>query len=130
MRPHFLRPLLAATPPPLVLRNDRTGRLLASAIEPAFDSATRRRGLLGRDTLLPGFALIIAPCQAVHTFRMHLAIDIVFADREGRVVKLREAVAPNRLAGSLAAFAVIELPTGAIREADMRVGDRLLLVTP
>ena len=34
----------------------------------------RTRGLLGRTGLAPDTALIIAPCQAVHTFGMRFAI--------------------------------------------------------
>ena len=34
---------------------------MAEKLEPAFDSASRKRGLLGRDGLPPGHALIIAP---------------------------------------------------------------------
>jgi uncharacterized membrane protein (UPF0127 family) len=41
--------------------NERTGRVVASAVEIADTSETRRRGLLGRDSLDPSAALIIAP---------------------------------------------------------------------
>jgi len=43
---HFLRPLLEHRAAQLV--NERTGALVAAVFETAFDSATRRRGLLGR----------------------------------------------------------------------------------
>lgn len=111
-----------------MLWNERSGRPLATHLEGAFDSASRRRGLLGREGLAEGSALIIAPCQAVHTFRMRFPIDIVFADRQGRVVHVRSDVGARRLAGAWRAFAVIELPAGAARDADVSVGDRLVVI--
>lgn len=122
---HFLRPLLRESPDLYVLRNRRQGRLIASAIEAAFDSATRRRGLLGRDGLDEGAALIIAPCQAIHTFGMRFAIDVVFVNKNGLVLKCCPAVKPGRLAGCLTAFAVIELPAGAIDRSGTRVNDAI-----
>lgn len=125
MRSHFLKPLVGENPALCVLRNRRTGSLLADTIEPAFDSRSRRRGLLGRDAMREGSALIIAPCQAIHTFRMRFAIDVVFANRDGLVLKIRRGVRPGRITGSLAAFAVIELPAGAVDRSEIRVGDSL-----
>src|SRR5689334_3272925 len=89
-------------PPSLV--NTTTGRLLASAVELAVTSATRRKGLLGRDCLDPSVAIIIAPCQAIHTFFMRFAIDVVFVNRSGQVVKVVHDVKPWRIAVSWRAF--------------------------
>jgi uncharacterized protein len=121
---HFLNPLLAETPA-LALRNERTGAIVASTLETAFGSADRRRGLLGRDSLAEGTALIIAPCNAVHTFFMRFPIDVVFAARDGRVVKVRARVRPWRLTAALGGFATIELPAGAAEHGDVRQGDVL-----
>jgi uncharacterized membrane protein (UPF0127 family) len=131
MASHFLTPMLKASAgngSPLMLWNERSGRPLATHLEGAFDSETRRRGLLGRDGLAEGSALIIAPCQAVHTFRMRFPIDIVFANRQGLVVRVRSTVGARRIAGAWRAFAVIELPAGAARDADVTVGDRLVVI--
>jgi uncharacterized membrane protein (UPF0127 family) len=130
MASHFLKPLLAASADGsrMMLWNERSGRPLATHLEGAFDSESRRRGLLGRDGLAAGAALIIAPCQAIHTFRMRFPIDIVFADRQGRVVGVRSNVGARRIAGAWRAFATIELPAGAAQHAEMRVGDRLVVI--
>jgi hypothetical protein len=94
-------------------------------VSTAFDSKTRRTGLLDRDHLPAGHALVIAPCNAVHTFFMKFPIDVAFVTRDGRVSKLRTAVAPWRIAASWRAFAVIELPAGTLADAGTVVGDRL-----
>jgi uncharacterized protein len=101
--------------------------VLVSRLEGAFDSATRKRGLLGRDRLDPGAGLVIAPCGGVHTFFMRFPIDVVFAARDGRIVKVSHAVKPWRLALALRAFCVIELPAGVAAAYETRAGDRLEL---
>ena len=113
---------------PPALANDRTDRLLASAVELAVTSETRRRGLLGRDSFDLSAALIIAPCSAIHTAFMRFAIDAAFVDRDGRVRKIVHNLRPWRLAGSLRAYAVIEMAAGGLRRSDVAVGDRLKLL--
>ena len=124
-KPHFLKPLVTQDATGLLLKNERNGLVVARQLEGAFDSVSRRRGLLGRDGLDEGAALIIAPCQAIHTFRMRFPIDVVFADREGRVVHFRSHVGPRRITGALRAFATIEMASGAAARADIRIGDVL-----
>ena len=68
----FLSPLLQSGGSSLALTNTRHGRLVARTLLTAFDSKSRKKGLLGRDSLPEGSALIIAPCQAIHTFRWAL----------------------------------------------------------
>src|SRR5687768_12329149 len=118
-RPHFLQPLLKRTPgDPLRLRNVRSGLSIATTIETAFESADRKKGLLGRDGLAPGQALVIAPTNLVHTFAMRFPIDILFMARDGRVLKVRRAVPARRIAGSWRAFAVVELAAGQADASD------------
>ena len=109
----------------MCLRNQRTGQLVATALEPAFESASRKRGLLGRDGLAPGHALVIAPCNMVHTFFMRFAIDILIVSRRGVVVKAAAAVRARRLVGAWRGFAVMELAAGALSGSGTRTGDVL-----
>ena len=121
----FLHPLLRTASTPLALTNTRNSQVVARTLLTAFDSASRRKGLLGRDGLPEGSALIIAPCQAIHTFSMRFAIDVAFVAKDGLVIKVRHAVPRRRIAVALRAFAVIELPAGAIERSGTRAGDLL-----
>ena len=121
---HFLAPLKVNVLRH-VLRNASTGTLLADHIEHAFDSSGRRRGLLGRNGLPPGHVLILAPCPAIHTCFMRFNIDVVFAKRDGEVIKVRRGVKPWQAAGALRAFAAIEFPEGGA--VNVRPGDRVTL---
>ena len=75
----------------------------------------RLRGLLWRPALHDGEGLCIAPCRAVHTLGMAAAIDVVFLDAQGAVLRLVPSLPPGRVAWCLRAAMVIELPAGYCR---------------
>ena len=120
----FVDRLLRARRSPCTLVNTRNNRTVARTLLTAFDSASRRRGLLEHDSLERGTALIIAPTNAIHTFSMRFVIDVAFVARDGRVVKVSPAVKPWRIAGSWRGFAVVELAAGALADSDTRPGDQ------
>ena len=120
---HFLRPLLRRHRDAQFV-NERTGAVLAPVVETAFDSAARRQGLLGR-SLPEGHALVLAPCNAIHTFWMQFPIDVLFVARDGVITKVVERLGAWRVAASFSAFATIELRAGVIADHDLIVGDRL-----
>ena len=100
--------------------------VLAESAEVADHGAARNKGLLGRDGLPVGGGLWIVPCEAVHTFGMRFAIDLVYIDRNKIVKKVRSGVAPWRLSGCLSAHSIIELPAGVVASSQTCPGDRLL----
>ena len=123
---HFLAPLLQQPEHRWQLVQQASGAVLAHTVHTAFDSASRREGLLKQAVWPAGSALIIAPCQAVHTVGMKFAIDVVFVNRAGTVVKVRERVRPFRATGALRAFATIELPAGSL-DGRLAVGDVIVV---
>lgn len=96
-------------------------------MRPAFDSASRRTGLLEHDAWPQGEGLVIAPCQAVHTVGMRFPIDVLFVRRDGTVEKVGTRVKPWRIAGAWRAFAVIETAAGALERCSPPItpGDRV-----
>jgi uncharacterized membrane protein (UPF0127 family) len=113
----------------IALLNQRTGAPVAVTVERAVTRAARRRGLLGRDGLEAGCALMIEPCPAVHTAFMRFAIDVVFLDREGYAVKIVRDLTPWRIAVAPRAHSVVEMAAGSFAHVDLAVGDRLFLST-
>jgi len=125
VKAHFLEPLLNVDAAGLQLVNGRTGTVVAREIEFAADSRSRNRGLLGRSGMAAGSVMIIAPCNAIHTFFMRFTIDVIFVDRRGRVLKLFRSVRPWRVRVALRGFAVLELSEGSIGRLGIAPGDRL-----
>ena len=127
-QPSVLQPLLRTPEKVHLLHNTRNGRTIASTLLTAFDSSSRRTGLLRHDDLPDGTVLIIAPSNAVHTIGMRFSIDVAFVARDGRIVKLKPSVKPWRMAAAVGAFAVLEFRAGALAAAETVAGDRLAIV--
>jgi len=128
MASHFLSPLLDRPGDAHRLVNITRDVVLATTVEGAFDSASRKKGLLGRDHLAADAALVIAPSNAVHMFGMRFAIDVLFARRNGEVVKRVVSLERRRIAIVWRAFAAIELSAHHPGVATTEVGDRLVIV--
>jgi uncharacterized protein len=132
--PGFLAPLLVAgddgrgCPPPACELVDQEGRVIATRVSGAFDATARKRGLLGRETLREGEALVIAPSNAIHTLFMRFPIDVVHVDRTGRVLKITAGLRPWRADAAWRGFAVVEMAAGAAARSGLRVGDTVCVV--
>lgn len=100
--------------------------MIANRVEQAAGVWRRTVGLIGRRGLDFGEGLWIVPCNGVHTFGMRFAIDVIMVDRDCRVVAMQQGLQPNRvLLPKRGGHSVVELPTGTIEAAGVRVGDRL-----
>ena len=88
----------------------------------------RMRGLLGRSGLSSGEGLLLRPAGSVHTAFMRFTIDVVFLDRDLRVVKVVPELAPWRTAGCRGSRAVLELPAGESSLRGLREGVSLTQV--
>jgi hypothetical protein len=122
----FLAELTGGAAQPAIV-NERTGRILASRVEVANTSATRRKGLLGRSELPYASALVISRCNAVHTIGMRFAIDVAFVDSSGLIKKIVNGLGPWRMAMSPFASLTIEFAAGSLDGDAAQVGDRLIV---
>lgn len=109
----------------LRIANRRSGELLTTHAGMANTSELRRRGLLKHNSLEPGDGLWIAPCEAVHCFGMKFAIDVIYLNKQKKILKMRPNMGKNRLSFCLRAHSVLELPAGTIEKTGTLVGDEL-----
>ncbi|MEU3186854.1 DUF192 domain-containing protein [Streptomyces sp. NPDC006923] len=92
-------------------------------LEIAASYRARRRGLLGRDGI--DGALLLTPCNSVHTFRMRFALDVAYLDKELKVLQVR-TLKPGRLPPPrLRARHVLEAEAGTMARWGVRTGARL-----
>ena len=110
------------------LWNETRDALLADKAELALAAGARLKGLLGRDGLPEGSALVIRPCTSIHTFFMRFPIDVIFLDDGGKVLRAIPAMPPWRLTRLYPrAACVAELPAGTLQRTGTAEGDRVLL---
>jgi uncharacterized membrane protein (UPF0127 family) len=109
--------------------NTRNGSEIASSLKITKNFFQRMKGLIGRDSIKEGEALFIKPCKSIHTFGMKFKIDAIFLDKENKVIALKKDLKPNRLSPIyLKASSVIELPSGTIDKAEIKIEDKLKFI--
>lgn len=85
-------------------------------------------GLLGQRSLEPDSGLWIFPSRGIHTLGMLFDIDVIFLDKDLKVVGLREVVHPFSMTGLyLRAESALELPAHTIFKSRTEVGDELMI---
>jgi uncharacterized membrane protein (UPF0127 family) len=111
----------------MILLNQSRESILATAIDRCDSFRTRLFGLMFRKNLPLGAALLLEPCNAIHTHFMRFPIDVLFCDAGGHVLHIRHAMRPWRHSPTIrGARWVVELPAGTA--TNTVVGDLLTFV--
>ena len=81
-------------------------------IAEAHTRPARLKGLANLDRLPERLALQLPRCRSVHTFSMRFALDLIWLDGAGEVVRIDRDVPPRRFRTCLRARSVIETRGG------------------
>jgi uncharacterized membrane protein (UPF0127 family) len=104
---------------------DPNGQLLCDHCHLADRAFERMLGVMGWKRLQPGEGFLLRPAWAIHTAFVRFPIDVVFLDREMRIVSIAHALKPWRLSAALKARAVLELAAGESHRHELAIGDQL-----
>lgn len=108
--------------------NETRGTVVAEDVRVADGVWSRFWGLMGRRSLPEGGGLLLRPSSSIHTAFMRFPIDVVFLDREFRVVRVVPEMKPFRVAVAFGgARSALELNAGAVAKAQMEADDKLVL---
>lgn len=112
-----------------MLVHGRSGVVLARRVSYADTFGKRLRGLMFvREFPADCDALILTPCNAVHTFFMRFSIDVLFTDQHFTVVRILTGQSPGKLCPPVkGAKHVIEMPAGQAVACGVEEGDQLIL---
>ena len=114
-----------------MIRNASRDAVLAVDVSWARSARERTRGLLDRDSLEEGEALVISPCSSIHMFGMRFPIDAIFVNRDDTVIAAISRLKPWRFTRIyFTARHVIELPAGVIEDTGTQTGDRIEWTAP
>jgi uncharacterized protein len=113
----------------VIVTNTTKNRLISSRAGFADTFFSRGRGLLGRQRLADDDGLVISGCNSIHMFFMKFAIDVIFVDRQDKVVGLVENIQPWRLSPLFwSACKAIEVPPGTIARTTTTLGDNISML--
>ena len=103
------------------------GREAAVRVRVASTWLARAVGLLATPRLDDPAGLWIVPFNSVHTCGMRYAIDVVFVDGAGGVLRVVPMLKPWRMAACRGARATLELRAGMARELAIVPGTALVV---
>jgi len=90
---------------------------------------TRLVGLLNRSSLEKGEALILKPSNSIHTFFMRFSIDVLFLDKNGKVIGLFSVFRPFRFSPVYCgAQLTLEFPENTLQSAQTQLGDVIKII--
>ena len=89
----------------------------------------RMVGLLNRRVFAQGEGLLLDRCYGIHTIGMRFPIDVLFLDKELRVIRTVPALPPFRTCVVKQAVYVLELPVGSIQRSQTTAGDQIQMRT-
>jgi len=103
--------------------------LLADEAKMANTFFTRLIGLLNRNSLRKGEALILTPSNCIHSFFMRFTIDVLFLDKTGRVIAALPAFKPFRLSPIyFNSCTTVELPENTLKLSQTQPGDIIKII--
>lgn len=89
---------------------------------------TRLTGLMFRQKLPTATGLLLAPCNSVHMFFMRFAIDVIYIDKEYKIIKVVKNLRPwIGLSMCSKAWAALELNAGEAERCGCEVGKSIAL---
>lgn len=109
----------------IIQRVEHNRRRLAMHVHICESRIERGRGLLFRRCPDQRTAYLLKRCSAVHTIGLAFAIDIVFCNRTGRILRIVRNLRPFRLARHPEADQVWEVASGVAAKWGWRVGDEI-----
>lgn len=105
-----------------------TGRCIARHVHMACSFQSRCLGLLPRGSMCREEGLLLIPGGSIHTLGMRFSIDVVFLNRQMRIIGLAEHVRPWRIrVAPRGTRRVLELAAGQIAEKSLAVGIYLIV---
>jgi uncharacterized protein len=106
--------------------NRTRGTFLGVDIKRADNLGARLIGLYRHRNLSLGDGVWLVPCNNIQTVGMRHSIDVIFLNREHRVVRIYPSLKPGRIIWWVAkARSALEVPAGAVDSSETRVGDRI-----
>ena len=122
------RPFTRGRPTGARLLNVTRDTTVAGEVRLATSPWARGLGLMGHPGLAPGQALLLQPESSIHMFFMRVPLDVLFLDKDDRVLFLYTALRPWRVSRIVrGSKRIAELPAGAIAASATQVGDQLQL---
>ena len=107
----------------MIIKNITKNTIIATEAKLADNFLARLKGLLGTELLEKGSALIITSCNGIHTVGMKYSIDIIFVDKNNKVIKIVTNMPSMKFTLCRRASYVIETSSDVVDTTSTKIGD-------
>lgn len=109
------------------LINARTGEVILEDLQTADTFYARFRGLMGRPSIPENAGLMIKPCNSIHCFFMKFPIDVLFLDKEDRVVHISKSMKPGSISPVVKGAKYVIEANATKLSGSIQNGDRIMI---
>jgi len=100
--------------------------LLFDSVQTADNFFIRAFGLIFRKEPEPGEGLLFYKCNSIQTFWMRFAVDVIFLNKNNKILALFPGLAPFRITPFIkGADKALELRKSSIENSGLNIGDML-----
>ena len=108
------------------LINKSADEQIVQFVDRACSFRDRVKGLLGKESLPKSYALWISPCPVIHTFFMKFPIDVIFVDKNLKIVSIFHSVPSLRIIyGGWRSHSVFEMEADKLKHFNIKKEDQL-----
>lgn len=101
--------------------------LISSNVKVCNNFFSKLVGLLGRKNIEENEAYLFYKSPQIHTFFMMFIIDVVFVDKNNKIIKLYNNLQPFRITGFFNSKFTIEFKKGTVTKFALKIGDILII---
>jgi len=113
----------------LKIINTRNNKIIGTNIILGNNIFLRFIGLIGKKELKDGEGLLLIPCNSIHMMFMKIPLDIIFLDKEDKIIHIIENIKPWRISPIIfKAKSVLELPINSVKNFDLQINDKLDII--
>lgn len=106
--------------------NKRNNQTIANTYKKADNFFSRLIGLMGKKSMPDKEAYILYPCKGIHTFHMKFPIDVIFLDRNQKVIQIYRSLSPNKvIPNDKENYYAIEMKGGELSD-EIQIGDEII----
>lgn len=115
----------------LLLFNKSNKNVIVKKLSVADGFWSRMKGLMWKKDLAEDEGLLLVPCNSVHSMFMRFPIDLLFLDRELKIIRIIERFKPWKATPIFRdCHQVVEIKAGVASKKGVTVKDELEVIKP
>lgn len=107
--------------------NLETNEIILHQLDQADHFISRLKGLMWKKDLPENTGLMINPCNSVHCFFMRFPIDVVFVDKDHRVVHIIANMKPGSISPIVKKAKYVIEANGKTISKQVNIGDKVAI---